>query len=516
MNTEGRTVKSLRNSTAALVFYAANLLISFISRKVFIDHLGPEVLGLNTTAASLLQFLNLAELGIGTAIGVTLYKPLAEKDQLSINEIVSLQGWFYRKVAWVIIAAACILMLFFPKIFAGTDLPLWYAYGSFGVMLFGALIGYFVNYKQIVLSANQQQYQITRTYSSALLVKVIVQMLAVSVFKNGFFWWLVLEFVFAILSSWFLNWQIQKTCPELITNTKDGYRLRKKYPDVLKKIKQLFIHKISTFALTQTSPLIIYAYASLTMVTEYTNYVLITTSLLSLFNAIFNGMNAGVGNLVAEGEKTRINRVFQELFSIRFLLIATVSFCYFQLATPFVSIWLGPEHMLPKDVILMVTFLFFIRGTREVVDSFINAYGLFFDIWAPATEAILNVGLSILLGYYWGLTGILGGVLISQILIIFIWKPILLYQYGFRQSITGYVILYAKHLVVFALTILAVKGIFRLISVDPAGGFGSFFLGGTLMTILFVLILGTLQFVTEQGTRDFADRMWNQVLRKRA
>ena len=211
MKVESRTYKSLRNSTAALIFYAANLLISFISRKVFIDRLGTEVLGLNTTAASLLQFLNLAELGIGTAIGVTLYKPLAEKDQQSINEIVSLQGWFYRKVAWVIIAASGILMLFFPRIFAGTPLPLWYAYGSFGVMLFGAMIGYFVNYKQIVLSANQQQYQITRTYSSMLLVKVVFQMIAVSVFNNGFLWWLILEFVFAILSSWFLNWQIRKT-----------------------------------------------------------------------------------------------------------------------------------------------------------------------------------------------------------------------------------------------------------------------------------------------------------------
>lgn len=516
MTSESRTYKSLRNSTAALIFYAANLLISFVSRRVFIDRLGTEVLGLNTTASSLLQFLNLAELGIGTAIGVTLYKPLAEKNQQAINEIVSLQGWFYRKVAWVIIAAACVLMLFFPKIFEGTPLPLWYAYGSFGVMLFGALIGYFVNYKQIVLSANQQQYQITRTYSSMLLVKVVFQMVAVSVFKHGFLWWLILEFVFAILSSGFLNWQIRKSCPELDTHTKDGPSLRKKYPDVLTKIKQLFIHKISTFALTQTSPLIIYAYASLTMVTEYTNYVLITTSLLSLFNAIFNGMNAGVGNLVAEGDKNRIGRVFNELFSIRFLMIATVAYCYFKLATPFVSLWLGSEHILPWDVILMVTLLFFIRGTREVVDSFINAYGLFFDIWAPAAEAIINVGLSILFGYFWGLTGILGGVLVSQLLIIFIWKPILLHRYGFKQSIAGYVLLYAKHLAAFALSILIVNGISNHIPIDPAGGFGHFILMGTILTLLFFLIQGGFQYATEQGTRDFADRMMNQVIRRRA
>ena len=164
----------------------------------------------------------------------------------------------------------------------------------------------------------------------------------------------------------------------------------------------------------------------------------------------------------------------------------------------------------------MVTLLFFIRGTREVVDSFINAYGLFFDIWAPAAEAIINVGFSILFGYYWGLTGILGGVLISQILIIFIWKPYLLYHYGFKQSISQYIAIYAKHLALLAITMLVVTAIFRVIPLDPSAGYGRFFLTGALMTALFVLILGLLQFMTEQGTRDFADRIWNQVIRNRA
>ena len=88
-----RTAKSVKNSAVALGFYFINLVLQFFSRKVFLDHLGAEVLGLNTTATNLLQFLNLAELGIGTAIACTLYKPLFDKDTTAINEIVSLQGW---------------------------------------------------------------------------------------------------------------------------------------------------------------------------------------------------------------------------------------------------------------------------------------------------------------------------------------------------------------------------------------------------------------------------------------
>ena len=95
MVTDSRTSKSIKNSLVALAFYFINLVLQFFSRKVFLDYLGAEILGLNTTATNLLQFLNLAELGIGSAIACTLYKPLLEKDTVAINEIVSLQGWLY-------------------------------------------------------------------------------------------------------------------------------------------------------------------------------------------------------------------------------------------------------------------------------------------------------------------------------------------------------------------------------------------------------------------------------------
>lgn len=76
MSESSRTAKSIKNAKVALIFYFINLVLQFFSRKVFLDYLGAEVLGLNTTAQNLLGFLNLAELGIGSAISYALYKPL--------------------------------------------------------------------------------------------------------------------------------------------------------------------------------------------------------------------------------------------------------------------------------------------------------------------------------------------------------------------------------------------------------------------------------------------------------
>lgn len=508
MNPESRTYKSLVNSGVALLFYVVTFFLSFIARRILIAQLGPDLLGLNTTTGSLLSFLNLAELGIGTAIAFTLYKPLQTKDIQTINEIVSLQGWFYKRVAGFIILGSIVLLFFFPAIFAKTGLPIWYAVASYVVLLFSSLLGYFVNYRQIVLSANQQQYKIQLTYGSINILKVIVQLIAVTVAPNHkYLWWLAVEVIFTILGSIFLNVQIKKTFPELNTRTTDGRMLKNKYPDILVKVKQLFIHKIGTVALNQTSPVIIYAYASLALVTSYGNYLVITRGISTALNAMFNSMNAGVGNLIAEGNKNRIMSVFRELFSSRFLIISTCCYSIYMLSAPFISLWVGEEYMLGRITVLLIVILFYIMTTREVVDSFINGYGLFQDIWAPAVEAALNIGSSILLGHFWGLPGILLGVLISQVTIIMIWKPILLFWKGFNSPLIEYVLMYGKHLVLFAVAMVFVYFIVRQIPIDPGASFYSFAAAGLITELLALIILGILLYIFERGMRDFVQRM---------
>ena len=67
-----RTHNSVRNSAVASAYFIVMLTLEFFSRKVFLAHLGADILGLNSTASNLLQALNIAELGIGAAIGFSL------------------------------------------------------------------------------------------------------------------------------------------------------------------------------------------------------------------------------------------------------------------------------------------------------------------------------------------------------------------------------------------------------------------------------------------------------------
>ena len=243
MSEVSRTAKSLKNAKIGLAFYFINLVLQFFSRKVFLERLGAELLGLNTTAQNLIGFLNLAELGIGGAIAFTLYKPLYEKNTQIVNEVVSVQGWLYRRVAYCVIIGACILMFFFPLIFEKANVPLWYTYGSFIVLLTSALLGYFINYRQIVLTADQKEYMITWNLQGGRAVKVFLQILAIYYLDDGYVYWMILELVVSVAMAVALDKLLKRTYPWLKSIPSKGGKLRKKYPEIIQKTKQVFFHQ---------------------------------------------------------------------------------------------------------------------------------------------------------------------------------------------------------------------------------------------------------------------------------
>lgn len=478
-----RTTYSIRNSGVALFIYFINLILQFWSRKIFIEYLGVEILGLNTTTSNLLQFLNLAELGISSAISFSLYKPIEEGNQETINEIITLQGNIYKLIAGMIILGSILIMIFFPYIFKKTELPLWYAYLSFGSLLFSSLLGYFVNYKQVILSASQQEYKITFFYKGTLLLKILVQMLAVYYFSNGFLWWCILEIAFACIASYILHIVTLKSFPDL-RSSKKGFRyLRHKYKVIETKIKQLFFHKVAGFGLTQLSPIILYAYTSLSEVTYYQNYMLMYYGLVSLFIAIFNGMIASIGNVSTKNPEKLVS-IFNELFSIRFYLSSIISFGFYKLSSIFVSLWIGEEYILHNSTVFLLTIILFIALSRQTVENYLSSLGLFQDIWAPITELIINIGLSVLLGYYCGLNGILIGIITSLIVIVLVWKPIFLYKKGFKISYLQYVRLYAKHVFALILTV-GLTAILNLLFIKIENG-------NPLLSLIEVLIFSVI------------------------
>lgn len=504
-----RTARVIQNAKVALFFYCINLILQFFSRKIFLDYLGAELLGLNTTAQNLLQFLNLAESGIGAAVAFALYKPLSQGNRQEISDIVSLQGWFYRWVGLFVIAGSVVLMAFFPWIFAKADVPLIYAYGTFIAFLISALLGYFVNYKMIVLSADQKEYQITIETQSVKVAKVFIQMIAISYMSDGYVWWMVIETLAAILVSIRLNVRVNKEYPWLNSKLSKTQDLRIKYSYILKKVQQLFFHKIAEYALWLTTPLIVYCFTTMTMVAIYGNYVTIMGGCLALVDAFSRGFYAGVGNLVAEGDRDSIRKTYLEILTIRLFLAGMISTGIYYLSESFVTLWVGRQYLMSDTPMILMTLIYFIQMSRSS-DLFLRAYGLFQDIWAPVLECLLNVGLSVLFGYFWGLTGILLAVLLSQIVIVLCWKVYFLCSRGFRDPIKWYVVAYLKKVFLLFCTILLIEYGFDFINFNISS-FVLWIKAGFTYLLAFSLIGGFLFYCFDVNFRAALCRIYSRV-----
>lgn len=122
-------------------------------------------------------------------------------------------------------------------------------------------------------------------------------------------------------------------------------------------------------------------------------------------------------------------------------------FGVFMLAPSFVTLWIGSEYVMDTLTLLLMTAILFIQLSRTTVDAYINAYGLFGDI-CPVVEASINVGLSILLGYFFGLHGIFVRGIDKPVSCHFCWKPWLLFRKGLKQPVFSYIYMYVKHLLV--------------------------------------------------------------------
>lgn len=507
MAKESRVKKSFLNARMNLICYMASLLVAFFTRKVFLDQLGTEFIGLTGTLQSLLGFLNLAELGVGTAIGYVLYKPIFDDDKSKINEIISVFGYLYRCIGLVILGAGIILSAFLPWIFPDTTFSWGVIYFGFYAFLASSMLGYFVNYRMTLLAADQKNYIVTGYFQATTTTKVILQMI-LAIYIQSFYLYLAIEIVFGIINSIILNIRINKTYPWLESDIKLGKQLFKKYPEIGKYVKQLFIHKIASFVQWQITPFLIYTYVSLPIVALYGNYTIITQKVQGFITGILDSTSAGVGNLISEGNKGKIYATYKELFAVRFLVAGVLTACVYHLCNPFISVWLGSEYPLSSLILLLISVQFFLAVFRGTTDQFLFGYGLFYDVWAPAVEAIIFIASAMIGGSLWGLPGVLCGPLVSTIVIVYLWKPYFLFSKGFEMSVFHYFKLFAIHLIGIFAAFLGAEWLSDKVYSPTilAETWMNWILGSLLFTALMAISSFVILYTFSSGLRSFIHR----------
>lgn len=500
-----RVHRSVMNIKVGMLFYVLSLFLAFFSRKIFLDFLGAEFIGLTGMLMNIMSFLSVAELGIGTSIVYFLYKPLQEDNHEKINEVMSMLAFLYRCIGFIIGGCGLVVSLFFPWWFNNltTGLPL--VYFAFYSFLASSMAGYIFNYKQLLVSANQKQYLVNAYFQTITIVQSLVQILLAWYYRNLWLW-IIAGLIFTMIGIIVFNYRIRKLYPWLHINLKEGRLNLKKYPEVLKKTRQIFIQKIKNFILYKSDEILVGAFVSVVQVAFYGNYTIITNKLNFLVNILSDGMNAGIGNLVAEGNDQNTMKVFWELTAVRFLIVGFVVFALLLFLQPFVTCWFGAQYRLSDMIVYLLVFNIFIFLSRGVVEMYISAHGLFSDVWTAWTELILNLTITICLAPFFGIIGILLGKIISVFFIAMFWKPYFLFSRGLHKPVSIYWQGMSSYYVIFAF-FLGICLLLRYYIIEPKVTSLPLLLGYGILTypVLLLLYFYTL-FMATRGMKYFIAR----------
>ena len=443
-----RTSNSLKNIASSLGLKILMLGLQFATRTIFIHSLGTIYNGVNSLITSILSFLNMTELGIGAAIVFAMYKPVADQDEEKTLQYLD----YYRKIYHILgIAVAVIgalLAPFLPLLMrdALDAIQLHEIYVVYFLYLFSSVSSFFVYaYRGGLITANQHDYRLSPINYTASVLIVLSQGISLLVFDGIFAFYVYIAlpiFICAIRS--IMNGIFAAKWYPYIKRKPDGKLSKDEIKDLYKNVFGLAISKICAIINNSVDSIIISAIIGVAVLGKYYNYQTLILMVTSFVGILFSSLTPSVGNLNAEASVEHKKKIFDTIHFISFWIYGFCAVCYLLVVQPFVVIWIGEENLL-NDLLLIVAIClnFLTLGLCSAVSIFREGCGLFYQgRYRPIFTVIFNVGFSILLGYFWGITGIIVATILSRLLTIWWYDAYIVYKYQFSKKPYKYLVDY--------------------------------------------------------------------------
>ncbi|WP_191565586.1 lipopolysaccharide biosynthesis protein [Metabacillus idriensis] len=442
-----RINNSIKNMSISILSQLIIVLLGFISRKVFIDSLGVEYLGVNGLLTNVLSMLALIESGIGASIVYSLYKPLVENDKPKIIALIQLYKKAYRVVAIIIIFLSVILYPILENLINSSEsIP--YIMIAYFIFVAKNMITYFNAHKESLINVDQKGYILARL-NIVFQIFITISKIMVLLLTNSFILYLIIELIICIIQTIYNSKIVDKRYSYI--KTKEKYYIDRLEKDsLIKNIKALFLHNIGGYAVLGTDNILIASFVGIATVGLYSNYSMIIGQLSSLLAPLFSGLGDSIGNLIASEKSDKSYSIFKVLYLVNFWIYSVSVIFLFNLLEPFVNWWLGEGYLLDSLTVLILFVNFYITGMRSSIFTFKVKGGIFVqDKYMPLIGAAINLGSSIVLVKYMGLAGIFLGTTIST-LTVFWNAPYLVYKHIFNIPVWSY---FKKYIFYLALTL---------------------------------------------------------------
>ena len=170
---EGRVKNASKNFIFGVAAQIFSLLLNFIVRTIFIKTLSIEYLGVDGLFSNILTVLSLAELGFGTAMVYSMYKPLAEHNKEKLKSLMKLYSNVYCYIGITVGVLGVCLIPFLDYIIKEKP-NISYLTLIYIMVLLNTVVSYFFSYKRSILNADQKSYISSNYRCIFLLLKAFM------------------------------------------------------------------------------------------------------------------------------------------------------------------------------------------------------------------------------------------------------------------------------------------------------------------------------------------------------
>ena len=479
----GRVSSAKRNIAFGYIGQVATAFMSFVLRTVFLMHFTEQLLGVNSLYSNILSLLNMAELGIGTALNFSLYGPVARGEKEKIKSYMQLYRQAYMVIACVVAGVGLLLSPFLKYLIRNPgdnsirDLTIYYF-----IFLFNTVSSYFVAYKYSLINAEQKNYIQTNINTITKVITVFIQIFII-IFTENFYLYLLTDAAVQLIQKIFVSGYLNRMYPYL--KERNVQKLSKEESDkVWTKTKALVFHKVGDVARLQTDALIISSFIEVAMAGVVDNYNLVINSVANFVNIIFNSVISSFGNLIATESRERQFSMFKVYRFFASWIYGYSCVGFMVLLTPLIRLLWGDAWILTQTAVYCILIDYYFKGDRIVLSNYKTAAGVFEpDKYLAIIQGAVNLVISIwLVQTPLGITGVYIGTIVSG-LIANITKPIIIYGTCFDKKAYGYFADTLKYLCSMLAVLLTCQFISDRLLTEL--NFGRFILMAVIITIVF-------------------------------
>lgn len=436
-----------RNVFSSLSVTIFSAFLTFLNRKVFIYILGIQYLGLNALFVDILGVLSLADLGLGTAMMYSLYRPIAENDNKKIRDLVSFFRKVYTNIATCIFLLGLFVIPFLPYI-VRLDTEIRYMELYYVLLLMNTAISYLFVYRAVLIQANQKQYIVNNINMCFKLILFCVQIFVLAL-TESYGAYIIFNLLISLLNNFVLNKKSIELYPFLKEKATELSLEEKK--EIKINVQSMFYYKFAATVINNTDNVLISYFVGTVTVGLYSNYILCINLLVVFFGILSQQLKASVGLRLADERPSSHENflLFKRIDFMNYWLVFLCSIAIYVLFDDFIGILFGQDLLSGEGIVFLIGLNFYTANVRQSVWVFRETTEVFKETkYVTVQTALLNLVFSLIFGAFYGLGGILIATTFSRILVSLKKETDILYKSVFEVNPGLYYVEYWKRIAI--------------------------------------------------------------------